>query len=363
MPISTAEKVFLIFVLAILSCFPVLGARKEPPIHGVITLEFENEILVEGSDSDSNGMLSAVKDMVVDSQENIYLLDWKQQGVLMFDRRGKFVKQIGQMGQGPSDISMGTALFSGAGNILHVYDFANSRMSRFTPRGEYIDAVKLKLSLFTDIYTDKNQTIFAWVTSYTQTETFKELVRFDKKGNREKSIEIFFREPLKTAAGVSGGVRHAYTATVFLCPVDRSSVAFGCNIQDRIRVLDTIDNKVRQFELYGAKAIAITTAEIDYFKRRYPRTPMEQLNFPIHRPFFKRIMCDEKKNVYVLRFKSVLDRNEDSVIDVYNLQGKYLYQAVSRFEPYLIRNGKMYVIDKNDDEETAVRKLSIKNLN
>jgi hypothetical protein len=90
---------------------------------------------------------------------------------------------------------------------------------------------------------------------------------------------------------------------------------------------------------------------------------VKQLNFPAHRPFFKRIMCDEKKNVYVLRFKSVLDRGKDSVIDVYSHQGKYLYQAVSCFEPYLIRNGKMYVIDKNDEEETVVRKLSIKSLN
>jgi hypothetical protein len=74
--------------------------------------------------------------------------------------------------------------------------------------------------------------------------------------------------------------------------------------------------------------------------------------FPDHRPFFSRFISDDVSHLYVIRFKSILEREDKMIlIDVFSKDGIYLYEMNWSFMPALIKNGFLYEV--REDEETG----------
>ncbi len=89
----------LLLILFILHCC----SKKQKVTSINITLEKDLEIGV--SEGDENYMFGGIIDVEVDSQENIYVLDWKNKTVKKYDKDGRFLQNIGQKGQGPGEFS------------------------------------------------------------------------------------------------------------------------------------------------------------------------------------------------------------------------------------------------------------------
>jgi hypothetical protein len=84
---------------------------------------------------------------------------------------------------------------------------------------------------------------------------------------------------------------------------------------------------------------------------------------PDHRPFFSNFFGDEAGRLYVVRFRSILER-DDPVrhVDVFSKDGFYLYRMTWGFLPQVIKDGFFYEVrqDKETGDTRIVRHL-IKN--
>ena len=84
--------------------------------------------------------------------------------------------------------------------------------------------------------------------------------------------------------------------------------------------------------------------------------------FPPHRPFFNRILLDDAGRIYVRKAGSVLDRNVEVQLDIFNKDGLYLYRTSLPFTPDLIFRGYMYdVFTSQETGEVEVKRYTIKN--
>ena len=88
--------------------------------------------------------------------------------------------------------------------------------------------------------------------------------------------------------------------------------------------------------------------------------------FPKYRPFFKKILIDEKDRIYVTRLKSILDSGNDESIDVFSKDGEYLYTVAMPFVPRIIKDGFIYFIEKtlgkDDDYVYKAKSYKIKEM-
>lgn len=82
-------------------------------------------------------MLSNVGAVAFDKQDNLYVLDAGNFRVLVFDRTGKFVRQIGKQGQGPGEITFARAMVVDAGGDVVVYDMGRGGYTIYAPDGTY----------------------------------------------------------------------------------------------------------------------------------------------------------------------------------------------------------------------------------
>ncbi|MGH7552736.1 MAG: 6-bladed beta-propeller, partial [Longimicrobiales bacterium] len=86
-------------------------------------------------------MLSNVQAVTFDRQNNLYVMDSGNFRVLVFDARGKFLRQVGKQGNGPGELTfpLGIAL-APDGNIV-VADMGRGGFTIFKPDGSYVKNV------------------------------------------------------------------------------------------------------------------------------------------------------------------------------------------------------------------------------
>jgi hypothetical protein len=110
----------------------VLPARDEP-----LRDRATNVFTIGAEEGEHWEMFSGIRSLAFDRSDNLYLLDGRNARVLLFDRTGKFVRQIGKRGGGPGEFLMPMALDVTADGDLVVSDFAHRAFLLFGPGGEY----------------------------------------------------------------------------------------------------------------------------------------------------------------------------------------------------------------------------------
>ncbi len=83
-------------------------------------------------------MLSNVDDVEFDRNDNLYLLDRGNKRVLVFDRAGRFVRQLGKAGDGPGEFQMPTSITLLADGSVAVLDIAHRNISVFGSGGAFV---------------------------------------------------------------------------------------------------------------------------------------------------------------------------------------------------------------------------------
>jgi hypothetical protein len=86
--------------------------------------------------------------------------------------------------------------------------------------------------------------------------------------------------------------------------------------------------------------------------KQWPKGVVEDaVQFPDYRPFFDRILVDDKGRIYIRKVRPVLDETENFEFDVFSPEGHYLHKAILPFSPEIIKNGYLY--DLHTTEETG----------
>jgi hypothetical protein len=82
-------------------------------------------------------MLSNVEDVAFDRADNLYVLDRGNQRVLVFDRSGRFVRQLGKKGDGPGEFQLPRSMAVMSDGSIGVLDVIHRNISIFAADGTF----------------------------------------------------------------------------------------------------------------------------------------------------------------------------------------------------------------------------------
>lgn len=330
------------------------------PIYGQILLEFDAADDIIDSSSSSRAMLVYIRDFKMDGRGNFYLLDSKHPGILLFDGKGYFTRQIGKFGKGPGDYTKPSRLYIDFRDHIFIYDQGNYNVTGLDPELKVRFFARIRSLINSDIFVDSNGFIYAFVRDLEATGPVRQLALFNEKGERVKTIAGFrdsgFLVKKGKGGAVIGGMLHEYSPDGYLYSLDKDSFIYGYNLENKIFLHNAKKLKSTPITLAAKKSL-ITAKEKEYFEKKCGKWAM----LPVHRPFFNKLLSDEKGRVYVSLVNPVLSEEKSIKMDVFTKSGEYIYRMTSPAIPLLIRDGCLYALGKDESGNPIIKRFRIKN--
>lgn len=114
-------------------------------------VQFEETLRINQDDVADEALWSGPSQVVrVDSKGNLYVMDQRENRLIQFDENGKFVRQIGQEGQGPGEFQALVTFQIFADDSLWVFENqgAATRVTAFSPDGTYQWRKRIQMPVF-----------------------------------------------------------------------------------------------------------------------------------------------------------------------------------------------------------------------
>jgi len=248
----------------------------------------------------------------------------------------------------------------------------------FDSNGEFRKSILLEVSIQNFSVTSEGH-ILARINP--SMERKKAIVRMDKEGKILSYVAEFSDvKPAIRTGGTKGShilftTFHDYSPRPCFSSVNGQSFSYGFPLKYELLIVDNMGNlmlKIQKEEKPQSisqrekrKIIDELIESISNRGRMWPEGVLEEAcQFPSYRPFFDRILNDDKGRIYVRKVTSVLNRTGKIEFDIFNKSGYYLYKTTMPFSPEIIKNGYLY--DQHTSEETGevrIRRYKVKNWN
>jgi hypothetical protein len=304
------------------------------PAHGEFLLELEEDLSIGGGE-DSNYRFYNARNLALDAEDNIYVLDTGNHRIQKFDRNGHYLQTIGKKGQGPGEFEGPVKICLGELNDLFVLD--GQKIKVFDSRGNFLENVLLQNSL-SDFLMCKGGGIIG-LARVSGEQSKRMVVKIDSSGKIEKTIAEFPDVKPAERKDKGGGFRftvyHVYSPRLCLSNIDGKTFCYAFALDYKLAVSDAEVNtlfKVRKEEapkpISQKEKEGIIRGVEQHISRRGPKWPPDVLaeacHFSSRRPIFFGIDSDDKKRLWVWRVKSVLDKSEEEGFDLFSEEGHYL---------------------------------------
>lgn len=329
------------------------------------TVAFVEELSIGGEEYD---MLSRPRSFIVGQNENIYIADYQDQSIKVFDPDGEFMHSIGQKGEGPGEFSsVGFLIFLPNGKLM-VTDFMARRLSLFEPDGTFSESYTWPEGLGRPHYATDSSCILSQVIfgEKDPLEGRKLFVKeFDFEGNEIRSYGEFMLEDGKRysekrgEAFISALISPPYSPqSIFAVDPARHYLYHCINNVYRIEVFDKEGKVIRRFDR-PYEPLPFTSKDAEEFQSRYENSRFDGLKkmakglpMPSVKTVASRMLVDDEGYVWVETYEKKEEGDQAfTAYDIFSPEGYYEAKVWLDLKPVLFVKGKMYLL--HSDEETG----------
>jgi hypothetical protein len=387
-----AKAISVLIIVLIFSSFPVIAEQEQPagwkgkigkengirsiknpeePLYGEISFELEEDLSI-GREDDENYMFYDLVSIAVDAENNIFVLDRGNTRIQKYDRNGNYLQTIGRKGQGPGEfldlryMTMSNINLDAQGNLC--VKEQGRRLHIFDKNANFKNVIHLSMNIGFPFGMTKDGNIQTQAMSGTREKMSADIVLLNSEGRKIKTIASY---PIHLPPRIRGRIilHNPYTPGLMLCLLNTGQGIYGYSQEYRLFVFDS-SGEVEYFIEKNEPPRPIKKDEKNKLMDRYMESQRQREQglklsrgevkkgyiFPEHRPFFKGIIKDDKDRIYVLRFKSPLDKEKNEKYDLFSREGYYLYKVTMPSIPFpVIKDGYIYTSQR--DKDTGISRV------
>jgi len=327
------------------------------PLYGEFAFQLQEDLKIGDPARDAYYFPKGLA-LTVDDKGTLYAADFGNKRVQMYDRTGRYLRTIGRVGQGPGEYMFpGEVLIDAAGNP-HVRD--SRGLIVFSPDGVFKRKITLKTFLSRYILGPQGTFIGTTQPRLGAGAPKWTLVQLDAEGQPLRTIAEYRGELSENLTAIT---LHWYTSQIVFAPITNESFCYGFSADYRIYAADAEGRTIFVItKEEKPKSISSREKEANSKDGLYAwfgggGKPEDSIVYPDHRAFFTDILNDGAGRLYVVRARSILEKDQPREVDVFSDSGTYLYRMTWSFVPAAIKSGTLYEVreDKESGEYTVVR--------
>lgn len=130
------------------------------PRDGTMTYDLEEELSVGMKEEDEKYILINPQDVKVTDDGTIYILDWEDNCIKVYDNQGKYLRKIGREGQGPGEFLTPCYFAVSSDERIYLMDCRNSKTIIMDTDGAFISEFRLIVGNYSGMETDNNNYVY-----------------------------------------------------------------------------------------------------------------------------------------------------------------------------------------------------------
>ena len=327
------------------------------PRDGRVTYSLIEEVSIGKDVGEEEYLLNRPFQMHVDSEGYIYVMDYGDCHILVYDDVGMYVRTIGRKGQGPGEfMSPAYFDFSQDGRVF-VNDVMNQKITIFDIEGNPLGGFKLEDFYGGMCIASNNRLYFQKRSQKKEVELKSEfqeiqmitsIISMDSEGQNIKHLNDIETGTVRTKAIEGGAISTSSRSERFIWALEsRGKLYAGFNKTYQITVLNA-DGSV-EFR-FGREYTPVANEE----HKENPR-----IN-EFHPAFFHNMLIDEDGNCWIRQFTPA--DFEGYLYDIFNQEGIFIKQAVLSYPLYMFKERKAYSLLASEFDYPMVKRFRLEEI-
>lgn len=299
------------------------------------------------------GVLNKPLRLDVDAQGNVYVMDYGDVNIKVYDGQGKFLRAIGRQGQGPGEF--GGMVFFGlmTGNRICILDFTQNRIIIMSTDGRYVSGFPLE-GFFANLAVDGKDRLFLarWAavkepdqlsTNFQEIPYVTSIFRTDAAGKApDHLVNLLGESMVMKAAG--GGVVSTGGLYAIVWNVGRDGKLYGGF---------NLDYSIDVFGEDGKEEFAFGREFTPVKNPRFKGMTGQKKSMPA----YQSIAFDEAGNLWVEIYQAADAKG--SLYDVFSPDGVYVKQIAIEQRIGAIKNGKIHAIVRPEEGYPSIKRYKM----
>jgi hypothetical protein len=321
--------------------------NPKEPLYATPVLEIKEDLSLGGPDAQGDYAFGEARNLAVDDDGAIYVLDTKLGHIKVFDASGRPVRTIGRKGQGPGELDRPRMLsLNRAAGELAVLELSR-RMSFFKLDGAFLRHVSFKEIWALYSHVDSKGRIYV-------TEGFVDpkdpRYELKKLGPDAAVIAMLIKTP-----GPPPGRFNPFMAVGYWRLGRSDRIVFGYPETYEIQVFGEDNSKVALKFSREYDPVAITEEEKAEQKKDTP--PGINLAFSKHHSAYSRFFLSDLGHVIVQTWEKAKDGK--LIYDIFDAEGRFIGRIPLKPSGLEILKGKYYALEEDEDGYQYVKRYAM----
>ena len=327
--------------------------NPKEPMYAEDIFVLEEELSIGDVEGKQEQMFKNIFDIAVDENENIYILDLNQRQVRVFDRKGKYLRNIGKLGQGPGE-------FQYPGQII------------ITPNREFVicDPMVRKLFFYSlegvfrrNIPTWEHGRLISVMLNSKGEIVGEVLLTGERLGISLKKFSSDFVELHNIAIKEREKIPllEDLSPSIIWCVSEADEVIWGDSDKYEVNIQDGDGKLVKKIlkEYKPVKIIAEEYSEqIEIKFGGRPIPPEFEQELPKHYPAYESFTLDNDGRLFI----STVEKTEAGkryYCDVFDSEGRLIAKIPLKTNPRVWKNHKLYTIEEDEEGYQYVKRYKV----
>ncbi len=333
----------------------IANPKKPKPPKGVPTKIHLEEDFTIGESENPDESFSEVNAFTVDDKGNIYVVDFKEAVVKVFDNQGKFKQKFAQKGQGPGELNMPSGILITPEHELMIEDAMNRRLAFFSLEGKFLRNVSLadKTSLV-NLTIDTKGNMVGRELVLDGSQMFWEVRKYDKNLKPMFTLDrVEFKNPLQ-------GKMNIFEFLFFAQINKDDSIFYGKPEEYEIKIYNPQGKLIKRIRK-EYDPVKITDKDKQEIMERIPEVGFnfkDRLEFPKYFPAYQFFTIDEQGRLFVRTFEKGKAEGE-YFFDIFDSEGRYIARLAHKADSRLWKNNKLYSVEESEEGFKVIKRYSV----
>lgn len=327
----------------------VVKNPKEPLYKGNI-LAFKEELSFGGAEAKPEQSFSEIGQILLDEENNIYVLDQKDANIKIFDRAGKYLRTIGKKGQGPGELSLPDriSLMKSKKEIM-VSEGARRQLAYFTSDGKFLRSQSTGKMRGVLGKVDSVGNIIMTEIIITIPEMWYTVKRYDENMN-------LIAELARIKVAINPKVLNPFMSYPYWEIADNDNIVYGFSGTYELQIFNPQNKVIRKIEKEHDPVEVTEAARKQITKTSLPYGA--KFEGSKYYPAFAEFSIDSQGRIFVGSWRKDKD-GKARLFDIFDSEGRYLACQAIKGSGFVWRGNKLYSAEEDEEGYQVVKKYDV----